>query len=184
MNLYHYYEKKNGPFRNLSDLSLEGAEVVLNTIRNNKNIYASQRDSTYMRRRFEYETLTRQLFIEKGGKPLRLRPHYMTVGRCDWMLSWYENGAFLIIPAEKLDSSEISFTYGDMFPTFGPRGDDSTEYRKNVYTYPEILELVKRLDLPQNWNPDGKKGPIRYIEAQVWSDETIAAVLGKSGVEL
>ena len=29
MYLYHYYDKKVGPFRNLSDLSFEEAEMVL-----------------------------------------------------------------------------------------------------------------------------------------------------------
>lgn len=32
MYLYHYYDKETGPFRNLSELSREGAEKVLKTI--------------------------------------------------------------------------------------------------------------------------------------------------------
>lgn len=177
MELYHYFEKDKGPFYNLSDLHLEDAKKVLGEIRKENLIYASKRDETYMRRRFEYEDLTRKLFISKGGKVIRNRPHYMTVEACEWLESWYKEGCFVKIDIKEVDVDFISFTYGDMFPTFGPRGNDNTEYRKQVYTYYEILEIIKKYGLPQQWNPKGEKGPIMYIEAQIWSDDIIKKVL-------
>jgi len=30
--------------------------------------------------------------------------------------------------------------------------------------------LIAEFGLPQDWNPEGKRGPDRYIEAQVWED--------------
>lgn len=67
------------------------------------------------------------------------------------------------------------FTYGDSHPTFSPwpRDDDWEEYRRKLYTYDEILEVIKKYGLPQNWNNDGRLGPERYIEAHIWSDDTI-----------
>lgn len=50
---------------------------------------------------------------------------------------------------------------------------DEREYHKQIYTYDEILELIKKYGLPQEWNKDGKFGPERYIEMQVWSDEPL-----------
>ena len=85
MKLYHYYEKENGPFCNLSDLCLEDAEKILNVIKRNKKCFASERDETYLKRRFEYEDLTRKIFLFKGGKAIRQRPHYMTVEACEWL---------------------------------------------------------------------------------------------------
>ena len=177
MKLYHYFEKSTGPFYNLSDLSYENAEKVLSEIRGKHTTFAAQRDDSYIRRRFEYEELVRELFQQKGGKVLRIRPHYMTLEACDWLKSWYVNGCELHIDIDLVDTDTISFTYGDMFPTFGPRGDDRTEYRKQVYTYREISDIIRKYGLPQHWNPNGEKGPIRYVEAQVWSDDTIERIL-------
>lgn len=35
------------------------------------------------------------------------------------------------------------------------------------------LVIIKKYGLPQKWNDDGKYGPERYVEAHIWSDETI-----------
>ena len=47
------------------------------------------------------------------------------------------------------------------------------EYRKQLYTYTEILNIIKKYGLPQDWNHDRKYGPERYIEVHIWSDETV-----------
>ncbi len=39
--------------------------------------------------------------------------------------------------------------------------------------YDEILEIIKKYGMPQDWNDDGKYGPERYIEAHIWSDKVI-----------
>ena len=62
-------------------------------------------------------------------------------------------------------------------PTFSPFIDDGKEYRRKVYNYEEILDVIARYGLPQDWNDDGHCGPERYIEVQVWSDETIGRYL-------
>lgn len=173
MKLYHYFEKERGPFNNLSDLSLEEAEKVLSKIRENQEIFASKRDVNYMKRRFEYEDNIKDLFIKKKGKVFRDSPHYMTLEECKWLEKWYINSDYISIDLELIDTNSISFTYGDTFPVFGPNGDDSAWYRKNVYTYEEILEKIKKYGLPQQWNPIGENGPIRYIEAQIWSNDLV-----------
>ncbi|WP_315673826.1 hypothetical protein [Clostridium sp. 19966] len=174
MFLYHYFEKSVGPFRNLSDLSMDEAKLVIENIRESRSdTYAAKRDENYMKRRAAYEELARKLFIEKGGKPERKAPHYMVVEECDWLKSWYKHGSFVKIPIEEFDLSKISFTYGDMHPTFSPIVNDGKEYRKKLYNYEEILKIIEKYGLPQYWNADGKFGPERYIEVQVWSDEVI-----------
>ncbi len=74
---------------------------------------------------------------------------------------------------EEFNVNTISFTYGDSHPTFSSRVNDGKEYRKKLYTYGEILDIIERYGLPQNWNDDGKFGSERYVEAHIWSDETI-----------
>lgn len=49
MNLYHYFDKRTGPFMNLSDLSIEEAEVILHTIKKAKpQSFCAKRDDRYL----------------------------------------------------------------------------------------------------------------------------------------
>lgn len=179
MVLYHYFERSTGAFKNLSDLPSNKAEEVLKNIKSGRpSSLAAQRDANYMKRRVNYEVLARNMFIEKGGMPTRKAPHYMVVEACKWLNSWYIDGCHVKIPIEEFDLSTISFTYGDMHPTFSPIVNDGKEYRKKIYTYSEILKVIEKYGLPQEWNEDGKFGPERYIEVQIWSDATIAKYCG------
>ena len=180
-DLYHYYEKASGPFLNLSDLPPDQAHAILDGIKRENATFAARRFDGYMERRRELERLVRGLFIEKGGKPRREAPHYMVVGECPWLMTWYRDGDFVRIPVSELDMDAVSFTYGDMFPTFSPRVTDNREYRRRVYTYDGIVELIGRIGLPQQWNPDGQLGPERYVEAHVWCDEPIARYIAARG---
>ena len=45
----------------------------------------------------------------------------------------------------------LSFTYGDSHPTFSEKIYDGKEYRKKLYTYKEILEVIDKYGLLQKW---------------------------------
>ena len=125
MVLYHYFDKKIGPFRNLSDLSEEEANQILLSIKETKpNSMCAKRQESYISDRRRFEGILREEFLKKGGKIERNVPHYLVVGKCPWLQSWYE----------------------------------------------EILKIIDKYGLPQDWNPDGKYGPERYVEVHVWSD--------------
>lgn len=176
MDLYHYYDKTGGPFRNLSEITREEANAVLRKIKKDKpEVQSAKRDEDYMFRRHMYEDIIRKEFIKKGGRVEREVPHYMVVEPCPWLASWFANSAFVKISMEELDPNTVSFTYGDSHPTFSPwpRDDDWKEYRRKLYTYEEILKVIEKYGLPQEWNADGRFGPERYVEAHIWSDETI-----------
>jgi hypothetical protein len=166
--LSHYYDAACGPFRNLSDLPLVEAERVQAELRERGGTFASQRNADYLSIRRMLEDRVREAFIEKGGKPERVRPHYLIVGSCPWVQTWYANGCELRIPLANFAPTIVSFTYGDTFPAM--RYQDGKPYRGQVYTLAELPDLVAEFGLPQEWNADGSGGPDRYIEAQVWSD--------------
>lgn len=168
--LYHYYERRKGPFLNLSDLPIAEAQRVLDDIKAGSTVMAAQRYDGYLERRRELEQLARQLFIDKGGRPKRAVPHTMVVGPCDWLETWYEEPACVSLPLSAFAPGTLSFTYGDLFPTFSPRVTDGREYRCTVYTLTEISGIIEKYGLPQDWNADGVFGPERYIEVQVWDD--------------
>ena len=175
LNLCHYFEKSTGPFRNLSDLTLDEAHAVQNNLHKDEKVFASKRQSNYLEIRRDLEQKARELFILKGGKPKRKVPHYMTFGECHWFNEWYRHTDVIKIPIDKFDLDILSFTYGDLFPTM--RFNDQKPYRKKVFTYNEILQIIDTYGLPQEWNKDGKLAPERYIEVQVW-DDTILRNLG------
>ena len=170
--LAHYYEAAIGPFVNLSDLPVEEAEIILEQIRREGQIFASRRAQDYLAIRRELEERVRHLFEQKGGRPLRQRPHYMVLGACAWLRQWYVEGREVSAPLAAFDPAIVSFTYGDTFPAM--RYLDGKPYRQQVYTVQELPELVRLYGLPQEWNADGKAGPDRYIEAQVWDDAPLS----------
>lgn len=56
MFLYHYYDKAIGPFKNLSDLTMEEANKVLREIATTKpNVQCAKRSADYMQARAYYE---------------------------------------------------------------------------------------------------------------------------------
>jgi hypothetical protein len=175
--LSHYYEAACGPFLNLSDLPPAEAETILGQIRQEGVIFASKRASDYLQIRRGLEEQVRRLFIDKGGQPRRQRPHYLILGASPWLKAWYVEGRELRLPLSQFDPDTVCFTYGDTFPAM--RFQDSRPYRGQVYTLAELPDLIRQYGLPQDWNPDGKLGPDRYIEAQVWADEAIQPFLGQ-----
>ncbi|MGQ8871248.1 hypothetical protein [Paenibacillus sp. TSA_86.1] len=171
LNGYHYFDKRLGPFRNLSSLSEREAEAALQQIREEGRAFASQRSSDYITIRRGLEQLAYEKFTVKTGKPAQDYPHYLTLGVCPWLESWYKEPDHIIIPWEELPAEVVSFTYGDLFPTM--RYADGKPYRQQVYTKDEIVELIQTYGLPQEWNPMGERGPERYIEVQVWDNRII-----------
>ncbi|SDW78269.1 hypothetical protein [Paenibacillus sp. CF384] len=173
MSLFHYYDKRLGPFRNLSSLPMEQAEEVQRQLVREGKGFASRRSADYLTIRRELEAAAREIFIAKGGKPQQLYPHYMTLGACGWIEEWFEEGGLLQIPLDEFEVDSVSFTYGDLFPTM--RFNDDRAYRKQVYTRLEIENIIEQYGLPQQWNADGAFGPERYIEVQVWDEHVIGS---------
>lgn len=174
MYLYHYYDKTVGPFRNIVDNTKEEAEKILEDIKlRNTDTQCAMRYENYLEDRLYYEEILRNKFLQKGGRILRKNPYYMVVEHSPWLSSCYDNCGIVKIPVEEFDLSTISFTYGDSHSTFSSKGNDDKEYRNKIYLYGEMLELIEKYGLPQDWNDDGKFGPERYIEVHIWSDDTI-----------
>lgn len=167
MNLYHYYDKKLQPFLNLSDLPVNEAKRILEKIKKEKpNTMAAKRSLSYVEDRLSFERMLRDKFIELGGVIKRQVPYYMVIEQCAWLKSWFDDSACIKIDIKKFDLRTVSFTYGDSHPTFSSKVNDGKEYRKKLYFYDDIVKLIDKYGLPQDWNADGKYGPERYIEAQ------------------
>ena len=174
MYLYHYFDKRSGPFKSLTALSEDEACKVLARIKQDRPFsFTAKRDEEYVPNRMRCERTVREEAQRAGVLMDIPSPHYLVVEHSPWLAAWFEDPGVIKIPIEEFDTHKISFTYGDSMPTFSPRVTDGKEYRKKVYTYDQILDIIARYGLPQDWNGDGAHGPERYIEAQVWSDEPV-----------
>ena len=174
MYLYHYFDKRDGPFRSLSDVSSKKAIKILEDIKINRpSSQSASRDLEYMKRRENYEKIAYDFFVSIGGKPERKNPYFMCVDECEWLYTWYEQPDFIKIPIEEFDLNTLSFSYGDMHPTFSPIVTDNLEYRKKLYMYDDILKIIDKYGMPQEREYKGEIGFPRYVEVQVWSDKVV-----------
>ena len=173
MYLYHYFENQRGPFLTTSDLSHSAAVDVLSEIQKTNPNLVHPDMNWFLTRRRELESRVREQFIQKGGKPIRQVPHHMTVENCDYMKTWYLEPCSVKIHISEFDINTISFTYGDMFPVFNPRLDNGEEYRNQVYTYDEIVKIIKKYGLPQFADKKHEFASECYVEACIWSDEIV-----------
>ena len=176
MRLFHYFEKSRGPFLAITELPQEEAMNILSEIaRENPNL-VHPNPEWFLTKRRELETIVRDKFIEKGGKPVRIAPHYMTVEKADCMNSWYNEPECIEIDVKEFDLSVISFTYGDTFPIFNNLLDNGEEYRNNVYRYDEIINIINKYGYPQE-TEHIQNVPMNYLlkyaEAHIWSDDVV-----------
>jgi hypothetical protein len=173
MYLYHYHETGRAPFLNLSDLSdAEAIQLHTNLASENPNFAKRDDNGKYMIHRRIVEERAYSMFVRKGGKPQRKSPHYMILDTKAWEhCEWFIDFSVVKIPIDEFDKNTISFTYGDSFPAFRPIFDEEPEY--DLYLIDEILEVIKNRGFPLLYVEGRPWYEPAYIEAQVWSDETI-----------
>ena len=181
MFLHHYFNKANGSFRSISELSDKEAQEVWHKMAN----YLVQRDGGEYNpadfnemivnrhsKRCQFESYLRRVFIEKGGNAPRSYPYYLILSKDneidDALLKFYENGDFISIPVSDIDVNTISFTYGDSYALYY-NSEFNKELHELVYTYDEILTVIEK----QGWVKKNSNG-WGFIEAQLWCDDQIS----------
>lgn len=184
--LYHYYELKNGPFRNITEFGIKKAFDIQRKISDGWN---SKRPPNYIDLRFGLEKRLKEQFISKGGKPNRDDPFYFTLGECEWAKSWYINPGVVKIRLSDFKSEHISFTYPDSMVSFQFCDEPKlATYRKDangkVFLLNEIEEIIKVHGIPtqEKWESQEEMKYDRYIEAQVWDDSVIRNIKKKSNI--
>jgi hypothetical protein len=180
--LYHYYESTVAPFLSYADLSYDEALEMIKAQLERDPHNVNPRPEWFISRRREMESKVRKAFIAKGGKPQKQYPYYMTLGVHDAMKTWFGDAAVLRIPADEFDLDTVSFTYGDMFAVMNPALNTGEPYWGQVYTYPEIVEVIVEYGFPEptdynarrdNWKLGGVylNQLLKYVEAHIWSDD-------------
>ena len=182
--LYHYFERNNGPFQNITKDGVEKAIRIQSEISEGLN---SKRPPDYVELRFALEKRLKEQFISKGGKPNRDDPFYFTLGECEWAKSWYINPGVVKIPLSAFSAEHISFTYPDSMVSFQFHDEPKlATYRKDengkVFLLDEIEEVINKHGVPgeEKWSSDERMKYDRYIEAQIWDDSVIKSFKNKT----
>lgn len=174
MYLFHYFEKSRGPFKTLSDLTVEESIRIHTELEAENTIFAARSaNGQYMLQRHIVEQRAYAMFLRKGGKPKRKNPYYMVLAEeeSEECKSWFHDCGIIKIPLNEFDPLTVSFTYGDSFPTFKPIFDEEPEY--SLYLFDEILDVIKKRGMPPVRTDSMSWLEPSYVEAQIWSNETI-----------
>jgi len=180
--LHYYYERDLGPFRMLTDLSIDKArEIISNEIKNKQTKHTDIEG--FLKMRYDCDTRLREAFAARGGRVERKNPVYMMLGEHTPWKSAYENPAEIKIPLAEIDPMAVSFTYGDSFVVFEQNKFSDEEFWGRVYFRDEMLELINRIGYPPQveYNFKNKNytkfspaaDHLLYIEAHVWSDSLL-----------
>jgi len=173
--IYHYYEKANGPFLNLTTLPKNEAKRILSNLKG----FNSNRPENYYDLRLEHELRLKEIFVQKGGETKRNDPYYFTLGECDWIKSWYVNpGVVRIKIASIKNFNSMSLTYTDSMVSFQLAEDDRLEIHRKpchgkVYMLDEIYEVIEKYGMPSEnkWRNNKEDFYDRFIELQMWNDD-------------
>ncbi len=180
----HYHLADKPPFLNLSDLTTTERAVVMRDLDDRRVNSGLKRvfGRRYMELRALTEARLHDLFLEAGGRPTRISPHYFVLGSSEWYRGLSPGTREVVIALEDLPSEVTSFTYPDSFTAmeFGPRFNLPQEprpYHGRVFRMEELPEIVAQYGLPDDGDTayEGYQNrPFeKYIEVQLWSDEPL-----------
>jgi hypothetical protein len=175
----HYYLADRKPFLSISELWGEELEKVLADLRAKNERGESKRwiAPWYVEERKKTEDFLRTEFLKKGGKVERHYPLYFLLGASEGLRNQSEQ-LEVRLQLKDLPKDMISFTYPDSMATFVLKDDPSyyKPYNGKVFTYREIIEVVKEHGFPKDELMTCSK--FRYpncIEMQLWSDAPVKA---------
>ncbi|MEM9202592.1 MAG: hypothetical protein AAGC53_13065 [Actinomycetota bacterium] len=182
----HYYRRKRPPFLNLSDLPDDELEVVRARLVEEGRAGTNHRNfgPRYMELRRRTESKMRELFIEGGGEPERLAPHYFVLGQSSWFEGLSPDMAYVELPLGSLPDAQTSFTHPDSFTAMALGPDYGVPYEprpchEQVFRLADLPAVVEQFGLPEDPGATGYEGyagrPFEmYVEVQVWTDEPVA----------
>ena len=186
----HYYLADRRPFLNLSDLDDQALGQVLAELDSLRRSGSQHRPfgPKYMTLRRLTEARLRALFIEAGGKPERVAPHYFVLGDSPWYQQLATRMHQVQLPLSALPSDKTSITYPDSFGAmklgteFG-LAQQRKPYHGRLFLLEELPALTEQFGIPSPaWNDEHEKSwtswpDETYVEVQLWSDEPVRSYL-------
>jgi hypothetical protein len=189
----HYHLGNKTPFLNLCDVAEVELPAIIADLAQRRVEAGLKRvfGPKYMALRRMTESRLRELFIERGGKPQRISPHYLCLGSCEWFRNLAPDMQELVVPLSTLPSELTSFTLPDSCEAmgFGPVFGlpyNPKPYHRSVFKLGELAEVVAAYGLPVG-EPDAdydgyhRRTLEKFIEIQVWTDAPFEQFLPRAG---
>ena len=172
----HYYVGR--PFQSLTALEPAECQRVLREMERREKLPRRLQSEFYLAERRRYERLMREQFLQKGGQPARLTPHYAILGESE---IWARiRPSAIRIPLGELPERSISFTYTDSFANYVDRDLDGDPIPRKpqygtLYLRAELPSLLERYGWPgERWKTEPDWAHDLYVEVQVWDDEPLS----------
>ncbi|KQZ68582.1 hypothetical protein ASD66_14895 [Nocardioides sp. Root151] len=175
----HYHLPDREPFLNLSELDEPALADVLTEL---AAVPGSERrfGPRYMALRRATEERLWARFVERGGRPERLSPHYFVLGESAWFRGLYADAREVRLRLEELPREQTSFTVPDSVTSMGLLADFGIEvtpraHHGEVFLLDELESVAARHGLPDSPSPEDYAGHQHgdfehYVEVQVWTD--------------
>lgn len=181
----HYHLPDRRPFLNLSDLAPDQQAVVMRELMELRAAGRQHRPfgPAYLAMRQRTEAHLRELFIARGGQPVRTAPHYFVLGNSPWYQHLAVGMRAIRIPLTAFPAHATSVTIPDSFIATAdePTGDpDIDRHHQHVYLLDELDDLLATTLIPTpDWRPehatDWRAWPTAtFAELQLWTDEPVA----------
>lgn len=185
----HYWRRSTGPFLNLSDLEDKDLPQVMADLMADRKAGGHRRafGRRYMDLRRRTEAKMRDLFIDAGGQPERLSPHYFVLGQSRWFAGLADDMEAVVMRLADLPEEMTSITYPDSFTAMGLAPEfglpyEPKPYHEKVFRLSQLEELIDRYglpdDLPADYDGYEQRPFEMYVEVQLWSDRPVAHLLG------
>ncbi len=180
--LTHYYRPFSEPLLSLSELSEDRRSIVLAGVAEHEPLPLRLTRPDYFEKRRWLEEAMRTRFLEKGGRPIRVHPHYFVLGEFS---HWETDGSKKVqIPLSGVPEDCVSFTLTDSF--FNYRGTNlrgvpipTRPYHGTLFLREEMHDQLVAHRLPaEDWDSNPDRQFEVYVEAQLWSDEPVLSKLG------
>jgi len=176
----HYYLPDRKPFLNLSDLTKEEMEPIVEGL----NLRAKEGKTHrgfpdwYFPQREEAEINLRKAYIKKGEYPIRKSPHYFYLGRSKGIEYTYKDDFKMIKIPIALIKTKMYFTIGDSLFTFSKQYKEgwyweNQWFQGKLFEYDELIEVVKKIELDFNI----RESIQHCVETYLWSDEELKILL-------
>ena len=174
-HLTHYYH--DAPFQCITSLSTSDMVQLILDMHSIRQLPRRLLRPVYFMERRRYEQKMRQQFLNKGGSPQLLHPHYLVLGESKaWSRQQLQS---ISIPLSEIPPEVISFTITDSwfsYVNFDLNGKPIPRepYSEMVYRLDELNDLIEE---HERRGDVGYSNRVRrdhhYIEAQVWADEPL-----------
>jgi hypothetical protein len=174
------YHPLRGAFQNLCHLPPADAERIIRDIRDATGSY---RSPNYLARRMLVETWLIAERMRKLGETPLSRPVYFFLGRIAEDLD-QTRPASILVPLAAFEPTMLTFTLTDSMTACLDTNRVTITADKHggqVYTLPEIENMVHRYGFPNPSLPRRVRGPNSFIEVQVWDSRPLTRYLSHIG---